>query len=395
MPSTKTKPASSDKPALVYEYVDPIEGFRGWFVRDRTCYRLCAGGMRVQKGLTREKLISMARNMTRKMLIANLRVDGAKSGIDYDPAAPGKAEAVARFLGAIQPYIEETYSMGPDLNMEMDELESIARRIGIPSVKMAVARAQEWDLDYYLARTSVLRQEVFGMPVSRLRAGYGLAAAVLAVLQFLEIETTQANIAIQGFGTLAKSAALRLYKAGARIVAMADIEKCWVSRDSNGLDIPKLMTAPGSLLPPGEPQDILVHASSVVSSLQCDVLVPAAVENSISAATAAALQAKAVVPGANLAVPPESLDILASRSILVLPDYIGGCGGSLAMEGLFAPTEHPAAQAVLDHTEKKMLGIVTRVLQTSKKDNVPPSVAAEKICSETECFPGTRPYGEP
>ena len=76
---------SAEEPALVYEYTDPVEGFKGWFIRDRVCYRMCAGGMRVQKGLTRAKLASMARNMTRKMLIANIRVDGAKSGIDGRP----------------------------------------------------------------------------------------------------------------------------------------------------------------------------------------------------------------------------------------------------------------------------------------------------------------------
>jgi glutamate dehydrogenase/leucine dehydrogenase len=235
MQLSKTDSIPAEKPALVFEYIDPLEGFKGWFVRDRICHRLCAGGMRVQKGLSCERLIDMARNMTRKMQIANLRVDGAKSGIDYDPGAPGKTEAVARFLLAIRTYIESSYSMGPDLNMEMEELENIAQKAGIPSVKMAIACAQGWDLEYYLERSSILRHEVDGSSVSRLRAGYGLASAVLAVLDYLEINNTQATVAIQGFGTLAKAAASRLDKAGVRIIGIADIEKCLTPTHDQGL----------------------------------------------------------------------------------------------------------------------------------------------------------------
>lgn len=395
MSKSTTHATSAGEPALVYEYTDPVEGFKGWYVRDRLCHRMCAGGMRVQKGLTREKLVGMARNMTRKMLIANLRVDGAKSGIDYDPATPGKADAVARFLEAIKPYVEKTYSMGPDLNMEMDELESIARKVGIPSVKMAIAHAQGWDLDYYLERNMILRQEVGGMPLGRLRAGYGLAVAVLAVLEFLQMEKAQATVAIQGFGTLAKAAALTLYNEGVSVTAIADIDKCLVAKQGSGLDVPKLLQTSGSLLQTANLRDTAIEHSDALAAVHCDVLVPAAVENSISGSIASSLQAKAVVPGANLAVTAESMDILNNRSIIVLPDYIAGCGGSLSMEGLFAPDEHPEPQAVLEHIRKRMMDIVAAVLRKSREEQISPALAAEKICSGAVCLPDTRPYGNP
>jgi len=392
------KPTNSilaDKPAQIIEYTDPLEGFKGWLVRDRLCYRMCAGGMRVQKGLSCRKLIDMARNMTCKMQIANLRVDGAKSGINYDPESPGKSEAVSRFLLAIKPHIESSYSMGPDLNMEMEELERIARGIGIPSVKMAIAKAQGWDLAYYLERSSILRQEINGWSVSRLRAGYGLAAAVLAVLHNLNIENPAATVTIQGFGTLAKAAASRLYKAGVKIVAIADIEKCFVSTHDQGLDIPKLLLSSGPLLEAREMDAITLEPSAAVTAVQCDVLVPAAVENSITASIASSLQVKAVVPGANLAVPDESRSILQNRSILVVPDFLAGSGGSISMEGLFAPAQHPSPQAVLEHVDKKMFAIVSKVLQKSAKENISPTAAAIRFCHEAECLPDTRPYGSP
>ena len=62
---------------------------------DSPTHRLCAGGLRIQKGLTRECVTRLARNMTMKMRIAGIRADGAKSGIDYDPHAPGREKCLA------------------------------------------------------------------------------------------------------------------------------------------------------------------------------------------------------------------------------------------------------------------------------------------------------------
>ena len=62
-------------PALVIEYTDAEEGFQGWLVIDTLDHNLCAGGMRVQPGLSRDRLARMARNMTCKMRICGLRVE--------------------------------------------------------------------------------------------------------------------------------------------------------------------------------------------------------------------------------------------------------------------------------------------------------------------------------
>jgi glutamate dehydrogenase (NAD(P)+) len=392
---TKVNPISTDKPAVVIEYTDPDEGFKGWFVRDQLCHRLCAGGMRIQPGLTRQKLIDMARNMTLKMQVGGLRVDGAKSGLDFDPNGPGKNLAMARFLQAIRPFVESSYSMGPDLNVEMDELEETAKSVGITSVKMAIARAQGWKLDYYLERSAILRKDVGGWSVGRLRAGYGVAAAVLAVLDSMNIPHSKARVAIQGFGTLAKATAFRLHKAGVKIIGIADIEHCLVSANGQFLDVDELLNSSSTQLDLSAYDSSAIKPSREITQIECDVLVPAAVENAIPPGVALELNAKAVVPGANLAVPRESEKLLYERSILVLPDFLAGCGGSLSMEGLYGPTEHPEPEAVLAHVEKKMSEIVAKILTRSSSERINPSAAALKYCAEAACHPGTRPYGDP
>ena len=378
-------------PEIIVEYTDPLEGFHGWLAIDRTVHRMCAGGMRVQQGLTRNHLTEMARNMTRKMRIADLRVDGAKCGIDYDPSSPGKAAAVSRFLKAISPYIRSIYSMGPDLNIDMTELEAAAAAHTIPSVKMAIATAQGWDLAYFLERSEILKEKIDGLPLGRLRAGYGVAAAALGILDHLQTEPTGATIAIQGFGNLAKAAIFGLAQAGCRIVAIADEKRCLLNND--GLDLTELLKCSDNLLP--DLKEARSVASNEIFNCQCDILVPAALENMVTPVIAEKLAVRAVVPGANLAVMAESGIILHKRGIPVLPDFLAGSGGSLSMEGLYGPDHHPSPQEVLDHVRNKMQDLVRQVMIRAINERCSPTEAALKICDEREDHPNSRPYGRP
>ena len=105
-----------NKPELLIEYSDPIEGFKGWLAIDSLAHKICAGGIRVQKGLTKEIVSDLASTMTLKMRIAGIRADGAKSGIDYDPNSPGKKEALLRFLSSILIALSTIFSLKAPLN---------------------------------------------------------------------------------------------------------------------------------------------------------------------------------------------------------------------------------------------------------------------------------------
>jgi glutamate dehydrogenase (NAD(P)+) len=380
-------------PALIIEYTDPEEGFQGWLVIDTLDHNLCAGGMRVQPGLSKERLARMARNMTCKMRICGLRVDGAKSGIDYDPAAPGKRAAMARFMAAISPYIINRYSMGPDLNVDMAELESIARDLGLHSVKMAVAKAQGLELSRFSERYKILSQEFDGWPLGKLRVGYGVSVAVLAVLDHLGVPHKQATIALQGFGNLAKAAAFGLNRKGVRIMALADGEKCIVSENDQGLDVKQLLDTEGPLLPEKDyGSGVRMMAREEIINIPCDILIPAAVEKTITHQVAGQLQVKAVVPGANLAVTPEADSLLHQRGIVVLPDLLSGSGGSLSMEGLFAPEDNPDPAEILGHVERRMTQMVNQILARSQAGKISPAQAALQVCSEIVVAPGGKAY---
>jgi glutamate dehydrogenase (NAD(P)+) len=381
---------------LIVEYTDPDEQFQGWLVIDDFGNSMCAGGMRVQAGLSREHVIAMARNMTMKMRICGLPIDGAKCGINYPPGSTGKKAAMTRFMAAIRPYIEERYSMGPDLNTNMDELEGIAHDLGLPSVKMAIAKAQGLDIPTFQARYDILCQPaIHSWSLGRLRAGFGVAMAALATLQALAIPIKGARIAVQGFGNLAKAAIVALSEAGVLITAIADAEKCLLVNPGHLLPLHELLDHPGTLLPP-----ITKHVSyqildkQAIMSQDCDLLILAAVENVITKTNADSIKAKSVIPGANLAVTADGDAALFARGVVALPSFVAGCGGSLSMNGLFGPSQPPTPRQVLDYISKAMHAMVNKILQKSSTEGINPTQAATLLCQEINPALGQKPYAD-
>ena len=384
------------KPELIVEYTDPLEGFKGWAVIHALSHKLCAGGVRVQKGLTLDCVRDLARNMTIKMQIAGIRADGAKCGINYDPHSPGKKEAMYRFIRAIRPYVLERYSLGPDLNTTMCELDDIAERLSIPAVKMAIAKAQGFDLPSFLKRYRILKQPFGHATLGRVRAGFGLAAACQGVLEFLNIPPQEATVAIQGFGGLGSAAAYTLHEAGIKVIAIADEEKSLISTNNQSLDIKAMLpstTNCGTGFIPSSGINGRYGDPSQIYDVKCDVFIPAAIENVITVDNAGDLPIKAVVTGANLAVTHEAQKILIDRGIIIIPDFVAGCGGSLSMDGLFGPEIEPSAKEVLNHVNKRMCRIVKKVIKRSQQDGVTTREAALRLCSEAPIYPEARPYG--
>lgn len=384
------------KPELIVEYTDTLEGFKGWVVMHALSHKLCAGGVRVQKGLTLDCVRDLARNMTIKMRITGIRADGAKCGINYDPHSPGKKEAMYRFIRAIRPYVLERYSLGPDLNTTMCELDDIAERLSIPAVKMAIAKAQGFDLPSFLKRYRILKQPFGHATLGRVRAGFGLAAACQGVLEFLNIPPQEATVAIQGFGGLGSAAAYTLHEAGIKVIAIADEEKSLISTNNQSLDIKAMLpstTNCGTGFIPSSGINGRYGDPSEIYDVKCDVFIPAAIENVITVDNADVLPIKAVVTGANLAVTQEAEKLLNDRGIIIIPDFVAGSGGSLSMDGLFGPEIEPSAQEVLTHVNKRMRRIVKKVIKRSQQDGVTTREAALRLCSEVPIYPEARPYG--
>jgi glutamate dehydrogenase (NAD(P)+) len=375
----------------LYAYRDSTEDFYGYLAYGATEKPLAAGGLRVQRGLTAERIEMLAATMQRKEGILRLNVDGAKCGIDYDPASPGKRDALRRFLRFLAPHLEDRLSLGPDMGTSFDEIEALANQEGIPSVKAAVGRAQGLPEDEVLQRLQILRATAGPLSVGQRRAGHGLAHAALSAARLAGVESRPLTCALQGFGTLARGAALTLHAAGARVTAIADENEC--IRSDAGLPIPSLLKAPaGAPLGEWAPAGASVAPRGAVLACECDMLLLAACEDALGGADPSTVRAPVVAVGANDGLVPAEYERLGELGIVAVPDLVASAGGSAAMDALFAPLERPSPTAVLEQVAM-IVDSLTRQVLGAKRAGATPWEAAMRLASEASVPARARPYG--
>jgi glutamate dehydrogenase/leucine dehydrogenase len=380
---------------VVHHYVDPVEGFRGFLAIDEApgaAHRLAAGGLRVQLGLDEETLAGLARAMSLKERLLGLGVDGAKSGIDYDPRAPGKADALRRFLRFLRPFLLDRVSSGPDLGTTWPEIEAIARSEGIPSVKVAIARAQGLDEDDFMRRIRVLDTRVAGFTLAQRRAGHALAHAAMAGLEKGEGVPTGLRAGLQGFGNVGRGAAIALAEAGVALSAVADEYSCLTCDD--GLDVQALLALPhGTPIGDCTLSRRTVGPPEALFEAPVDLIVLAACEDAVSPRQASSMPARAVAVGANLGLTPVVEALLNQRGVAVIPDFVAGCGGSASMDALFGPRSCPSAEEVLDHVAARMRSLVAEMFVRARRDGISPREAALALCEANAASSPAKPYG--
>ncbi len=371
----------------VIPYLDPVEGFRGYLAFSGRRHRLAAGGFRVQPGLDAVTLSKLAETMELKERLLGLAVDGAKAGIDYDPRAPGKHDAVRRFLRFLRPHLLERLSLGPDMGTSWPEIESCARQVGLVSVKAAIARAQGLEPDDFLARIRLLDHEVDGATLGVRRAGHALAHAALAAIEAAGIPRETVRVGIQGFGTLGRATAVALTEAGVTPAAVTDEHTCLHHLADH--DVADQLANGRRRGPP--PVPVEVRRPDQLLELPLDVLVLAACEDALGYERAERLEVGAVVVGANLGLSPAVEDLLDRRGVLVVPDFVGGCGGSASMDALFGPPTCPTPTEFLERLGTRMRTLVADVFELARTRDITPRQAA--LAMADRGVPRGRPYG--
>lgn len=360
---------------LKVEYSDPIEPVTGLLVIDRLIEGVSAGGLRIAPDVDLDQLAALARNMTRKQAAFGLRVGGAKAGLAIAPDHPARPAVLRRFLAALAPLIERCWSVGPDLNTTMSELQAAGADVGLPCLKLCVGRSRGLPDHEFLRRYQWLDLALDGWTVHQLRAPAAVRAAVLALGRALA-RPAPLRVAVQGAGAMGGGAAHLLFQSGCKIVAWADARRCLL--DDAGLDVPALLAARrGGLLP--ERPDAAPPAAVLTAS--CDVLVLAAVSRAFAVDDLPGLRCAGVVEAANLALAPDVEHALHAAGVLVIPDLIASAGGSLAIEALY--TGAPAGpRDVLDHVERRVAARVDEVLADSRATGQPPRAVLERDLSD-------------
>ena len=220
-----------------------------------------------------------------------------------------------------------------------------------------------------------LPREIGGIPLDEIGAtGFGLAVAIDVAARQIGLELRGARVAVQGFGSVGRHAARFLAEKGAMLVAASDSQG--TIADAAGLDIAALT----ALKAAGRP--LTAHARGraggreAVIEIPCDIWIPAARPDVITADNVARLDTRLVAEGANIPCTPAAEQALAARGVLVLPDFIANAGGVICAAVEYQRGTQAQAMAAI---EEKIRANTLAVLEQARRDNVLPRDAATAL----------------
>ncbi|MBE9180903.1 Glu/Leu/Phe/Val dehydrogenase [Oculatella sp. LEGE 06141] len=276
------------------------------------------GGTRYHPTVTLREVSALAMLMTWKCALLGIPYGGAKGGIAIAPAQYSERELER---------ITRRYTS--------ELLKDIGPSTDIPAPDVGTsAREMAWMMDTYSVNVGhAVPGVVTGKPLSiggslgrEMATGRGVMIVVREALAQQGRAIAGSRIAIQGFGNVGSAAALLLHEAGAKIIAVSRGSGGIFAED--GLDIPavKAYAAQNNRNLIGFPDAIPITNTDLLA-LPCDVLIPAALENQITADNVDQVQASIIAEAANGPVTLEADRALESRGVMVLPDILANAGG--------------------------------------------------------------------
>lgn len=294
-----------------------IAHFEGYRVQHNTSRGPGKGGVRFHQDVTLSEVMALAAWMSVKNAAVNVPYGGAKGGIRVDPktlSMPELERLTRRYTSEINIIIGPSKDIpAPDVNTN--------------------EQVMAWMMDTYSMNSGETTTGVVtGKPVTlggslgrREATGRGVFTVGQQAARHLKLEVLGARVIVQGFGNVGGVAAKLFAEAGAHVVAVQDHRGTVYA--PGGLNVPALLAyvaKTGSVLG-FEGAEAL--PTEQFWQLDCDILIPAALEGQIHAGNAGQIRARLIIEGANGPTTPEADDILRDRNILVVPDVIANAGG--------------------------------------------------------------------
>ena len=334
------------------------------------------GGMRYADNVDLNEFNALGFLMTFKCALVDIPFGGAKGGVSFDPSKVSAAEneRITRgFTAAIH------HAIGPDRD--------------IPAGDVGFGEAQSnWMQDEYSKLAGKPTPAVItGKPVARggsegrtEATGLGVAFALGETARQMGLDLQGASVAVQGFGNVGSHASRYLAEQGMKVVSVSD--KFGAIYCARGLDIPKLEawvkdkgTVKGF---PGAEKEL---SNAELLELPVDVLVPAAMEDQITAANADRIQARIVAEAANAPTTPEADKILQSRGTVVIPDILANAGGVTVSYFEWVQNksgQHWSKEDVFARLQQKMTDATSSVVAASREHKVDLRTAAFLVAAE-------------
>jgi glutamate dehydrogenase (NAD(P)+) len=290
----------------------------GYRVQHSNALGPAKGGTRFRLGVELDDVTALARLMTWKTALHGLPFGGAKGGVDCDPggfSARELHEITRLYTLAILPTI------GSDVDVPAPDIGTNEQTMAW--MLHAAAEAGHSDPAIVTGKPVLLGGSLFRASST----GVGVAHVTQRAWEHLGRTLTGADIAIEGFGAVGYWAAAELRDRGAKVIGLSDITGRIVNRD--GLDPVAVLTWIGGGHRLVDFPDADVVEGSILS-LECDIVIPAALEGTLTDPIAHTVTARLVVEGANGPTIPTAEKILHDRGIAVVPDLMANGGGVIS-----------------------------------------------------------------
>ncbi|NVN93271.1 MAG: Glu/Leu/Phe/Val dehydrogenase [Desulfuromonadales bacterium] len=294
-----------------------LKVFRGFRVQHNTVRGPAKGGIRYHPNVGLDEITALAAWMTWKCAVMNIPFGGAKGGVQCNPKemSIGEIERLTRrFTAEILSFI------GPDKDIPAPDVNTNSQIMA-------------WMMDTYSMQVGhSVPGVVTGKPIEiggsegRSEAtGLGVVFTIVEASRKLGMVLNGATAAIQGFGNVGASAAKHLCRKGVKITAVST-SKGGVYCD-RGIDLPALQEYYRENATLAGFQGLDVITNEELLSLDCDILIPAAMENAIHGDNAAGVRAKILAEGSNGPVTPIADEILNDKGVFIIPDILANAGG--------------------------------------------------------------------
>jgi glutamate dehydrogenase (NAD(P)+) len=328
--------------------------FTGYRVQHDVSRGPAKGGIRYHPNVDLDEVRALAMWMTWKSAVVNIPFGGAKGGVQCNPKEMSLREIehlTRRFTWEI------SFMLGPE------------KDIPAPDV-YTNPQVMAWIMDTYsILKGYSVPGVVTGKPVElggslgRFEAtGRGVVITTLEALKYLKKPMEGAKVAIQGCGNVGGIAAEQFHRLGAKVIAIS----CSTGGVYNekGLDVEKILDRKAQykcfVCDTKEETEI---TNQELLELDCDILVPAAIENQITEKNAALIKAKIITEGANGPTTPEADAILNEKGIFLVPDILANAGGVTV-----SYFEWVQNLQELIWSEEEVLDRLTRIMQRSFKE---------------------------
>jgi glutamate dehydrogenase (NAD(P)+) len=294
-----------------------VDVYTGYRVLYNTSRGPAKGGIRFDTAVTLDEVKALAAWMTWKCAVVNIPFGGSKGGVVCDPfqLSNGELERITRrYTSAI---IE---TLGPDSDVPAPDVNTNER-------------VMAWIMDTYsMHKRHTVTAVVTGKPVEmggslgrREATGRGCMLVTREALKRLRMPVEGTRVAIQGFGNVGSVAAQLMENLGLRVVAVSD--KSGGVYNPKGLKIRDVLqhSRQKRFLSDYKEADHITNEDLL--TLDCEVLVPAAMENVITSHNAKAVKARIICEGANGPTTAGADKILDENGVFVIPDILANAGG--------------------------------------------------------------------